>query len=402
MTSAANNGTYTIKVSGMCGLTSNSVTIVITNSDNTPPTIICPPDLLVQCYKVPPPNTNSVVATDSSGFAVVMFLGDTAVTNNCRITITRTYKATDACGNTNFCRQIITVLDTIAPTLICAPDFIVECGIPCDFSPPVVVDNCVTNPTLRIVGTVTNAGQCPIKSVAIRTWEAYDSCNNTSRCAQTITLIDTEAPELLCAPNFTVECGSDWNFKRPIAFDLCQGTNVNIRIVGTVTNPGPCAGTLTATRTWDAIDICSNVSAQCSQTVTVVDTLPPVIACAPNTVVQCGTPWNFTRPSASDLCSGTNVQIRIVSTMTNAGVCPAIIVATRTWEALDLCSNVSAQCSQTITVIETTSVAHLSAGVHRPVRHQRPSLPDQSGRIPRGRRDSLGPVLDEPDLSLRG
>src|SRR5207247_10488462 len=48
-------------------------------------------------------------------------------------------------------------------------------------------------------------------------------------------------------------------------------------VVGTVTNViGHCGNTFDATRTWAAIDACGN-SAQCSQTVNVVDTTPPTV-----------------------------------------------------------------------------------------------------------------------------
>jgi len=50
-----------------------------------------------------------------------------------------------------------------------------------------------------------------------------------------------------------------------------------ITIVNTITNAG-CGKTLTAIRTWKAIDVCAT-AAQCSQTVTVADTTPPAITC---------------------------------------------------------------------------------------------------------------------------
>jgi streptogramin lyase len=47
------------------------------------------------------------------------------------------------------------------------------------------------------------------------------------------------------------------------------------------------------------------------------DTTPPVLACATNKTVQCGTAWDFDPPTASDVCSGTNVTISVLSTVTN-------------------------------------------------------------------------------------
>ena len=56
--------------------------------------------------------------------------------------------------------------------------------------------------------------------------------------------------------------------------------------------------------------------------------------------------WSFDAPTAVDNCSGTNVAITIVSTITN-GPCQQFI--TRTWLATDLCGNTST-CSQTVTL----------------------------------------------------
>src|SRR2546425_2701870 len=101
-------------------------------------------------------------------------------------------------------------------------------------------------------------------------------------------------------------------------------------------------------------DACSN-SARCSQTVTVVDTTAPVMNCASSTnkTVQLGIAWTFDAPSATDN-SGT-ATITILSTVTNtAGHCGNPFDATRTWQATDACTN-SAQCSQTVTVVDTRS-----------------------------------------------
>jgi hypothetical protein len=86
---------------------------------------------------------------------------------------------------------------------------------------------------------------------------------------------------LICASNKTVECGTAWNFDPPTPTNYCcphpgtPGNGVTITVVSTVTN-GTCPQVIT--RTWQGVDDCGK-SATCSQTVTVVDTTPPVLDC---------------------------------------------------------------------------------------------------------------------------
>src|SRR5205807_7792965 len=155
---------------------------------------------------------------------------------------------------------------------------------------------------------LTNAftNMCPKLFSVTRTWRATDACSNTAFCSQTVTIVDTEPPNLVCRPNKSVECGTDWSFDIPTAVDKCK-TNVTITIFtnlagipvgGTdLTNnfTNMCPKLSSVTRTWRAMDACGNV-AFCNQTVTIVDTTPPHLTCGPSLFIPCGTPLVFTRP----------------------------------------------------------------------------------------------------------
>jgi hypothetical protein len=108
-----------------------------------------------------------------------------------------------------------------------------------------------------------------------------------------------------CAPNKTVECGSLWDFDTPIALDACCGNNVAVAVLSDV-NSGSAYPRI-YTRTWQATD-CHGNSATCSQTVTVVDTTPPVLSC--NVATPLLPPGNLTvlinvglSFTATDACS---------------------------------------------------------------------------------------------------
>jgi len=175
-------------------------------------------------------------------------------------------------------------------------------------------------------------------------------CGNGASCSQKVTVVDTTAPVIACSnTNKTVQLGLTWTFDAPTATD--NSGNAIITIVSTVTNTaGHCGCSFDTTRIWKATDACGN-SAQCSQTVTVVDATAPIISCNTNKAVELGAAWTFDAPTATDSCG--SATITVVSTLTNAG-CGNSFSAKRTWQATDPCGN-SAQCSQTVTVIDSTA-----------------------------------------------
>ena len=349
--------TRTWRAADRCGNAaqcSQSITLV----DTQPPTLTCAGNQIVECstqWAFSPPTATDLCDGTNVAISIVGTVTN-AANPRCPnlMSIVRTWRAADTCGNAAECSQTITLVDTQPPTLTCASDETVECGNAWAFTAPTATDLCDgTNVTIVIMGTVTNVAnpRCPGLSSIVRTWRATDSCANAATCRQTINLVDTRPPTITCAQDRIVDCNSPWVFTPPTAADLCDGANVTVQIVSTVTNAGSCRGNFSVTRTWRALDSCSN-AASCSQSVTVVDTTPPVLSCWPDRVVECGTAWSFNPPSAEDLCDLGAMTIEVVSTVTNAGSCPRNFSVIRTWRALDACSN-AATCSQTITVLDT-------------------------------------------------
>jgi sugar lactone lactonase YvrE len=101
---------------------------------------------------------------------------------------------------------------------------------------------------------------------------------NVTSCTSSIKVVDTISPNITCAPNKTVQCGTSWSFDSPSGSDACCGTNVSITVLGTATNvcgSGSCVASFT--RIWLAAD-CSGNTSTCSQTVKVIDTQPPKLS----------------------------------------------------------------------------------------------------------------------------
>lgn len=87
---------------------------------------------------------------------------------------------------------------------------------------------------------------------------------------------------IFCAGDKVVECGANWDFDAPRTASGCAG-QLTLTVLSTVTN-GACPQV--ATRTWRATDTCGG-AAECSQTVTMVDTTPPDLTCVPDKTVSC-------------------------------------------------------------------------------------------------------------------
>lgn len=174
------------------------------------------------------------------------------------------------------------------------------------------------------------------------------------------------APAITADPiSQTTECTGGSTFTvtatgtAPLAYQWRKG-GVNLTDGGNISGATTPTLTLNPTLTPDAgsydvvVANAFGTATSSAATLTVVDTVPPMITCAPNATAECGSAWDFTEPTASDTCAGNNVTITTVSTVTN-NVAGGYAV-TRTWQATDP-SNNSAQCTQTITVLDTVPPA---------------------------------------------
>jgi hypothetical protein len=325
-------------------------TQTITVVDNTPPVISCPANIGIECDEsLDPSHTGTATATDNCDPAPSITYSDQQHIGS----ITRTWTATDACGNSAQCQQTITVDDTTNPVITCPADITIECSAstaPANTGSATATDNCDVNPAITYSDSET-AGSCPQEKTITRTWTATDDNGNYAQCAQTITVVDTTPPAISCPANITIECDESTapaNTGTATATDNCDPSPA-------VTYADAQNGRI-ITRTWTATDDCGN-SAQCQQTITLEDTTAPVISCPANATVECDestAPANTGSATATDNCDGTPT-ITYADTET-AGSCGQEKTITRTWTATDDDLN-SAQCMQTITVVDNTAPA---------------------------------------------
>jgi hypothetical protein len=143
--------------------------------DTTPPALIIPPDVTVECdQSTAPSSTGTATAADNCDPAPTVSFTDAVTPGRCpqEWTITRTWTAADACSNSSSGVQVIEVVDTTAPTVVPVGN-----SEACLWPPNhkyvcfeqfsgwfQIVDNCDANPLEDAVGCESNQcedARCP-------------------------------------------------------------------------------------------------------------------------------------------------------------------------------------------------------------------------------------------------
>ena len=326
-----------------CGNVSATIDQVITLTDTTAPVLTdAPGNESVQCLDDVSPAI-APIATDNCGQAIISFSQSLASTS-CNETITRTWTATDECGNTSSVSQTISINDNTAPVLSSLPgDFTVECLE--DVPPAEVVtatDNCTEPVTVTLVEDPTD-DFCG--DGIRRTWTAVDACGNETSHLQSIFVNDTTAPEAANVPqDVTIECNDPVPTDEPTFTDNCS---FDITVSMTADTVDLACGS-NITKTWTAVDHCGNQTA-ITQVITITDTTPPTIDAGEDMTIECGDPIPAPSHIASDNCGDVDVSL---SAATPNG-CGNTMVITRTCTATDECGNTATDV-QVITIVDTT------------------------------------------------
>jgi probable HAF family extracellular repeat protein len=271
---------------------SSTCMTAFTVSDNTPPSLVCPPPATASAdgtgqAAVPDfiANLNAtdacsppaaLVKTQDPAAGMLLGLGAHVVT----LTVT------DAAGNTATCAASLTIVDTTPPLFACPAPVAVSPAVDCaaavpDFTANLnATDNCT--PSERLVttqnpatGTVVGSGTHSVTLIVT------DAAGNSSTCATSFTVKDITPPSVTCPTARVASANDSCQAAVP---DLLSGLSAsdNCTPAGDlIKTQNPAAGTLaglgTQTITVTVSDSAGN-STVCSTTFTVSDTTPPVIA----------------------------------------------------------------------------------------------------------------------------
>jgi len=237
--------------------------------DNSKPTITSPADIIV---------STDISTCTATGVA----LGTPTTSDNCTIasvindavepfalgTTTVTWTITDGSGNTEIATQIVTVNDSINPSITAPVDV------------TVTNDPGVCTASSVALGTATTSDNCGVPSISndapavfpegitTVTWTSTDNAGLSSTDTQTVTVFETEDPVITnCPADIIVTaddnyCGSIATWTAPTVTDNCSFT------VSSSHSPGDYFLEGTTTVTYTATDGSGN-SAICSFDVTV-------------------------------------------------------------------------------------------------------------------------------------
>ncbi|MCB9347563.1 MAG: hypothetical protein H6573_08600 [Lewinellaceae bacterium] len=325
--------------------------------DNTTPSITCPAvSGPVECVgQIPAADITLVVASDNCGPTTVTHVGDGITGEPCEdLTLTRTYQATDLCGNVATCTQVITVIDDTPPEITFTNPLLgqngdtiyVQCyGQDPDWDLPSfdegsvnATDNCADDVVVTFGQVLEAEGNCREDgyiNLLRLSWTATDVCGNSSNAFLFLVMIDTIPPVIHGVPNDTI-VNCDEIPELPIliyATDECLCACV-VLLEETYSDMG-CQDGQVLVRTWIAKDDCGNETIE-TQNITLIDSEAPVLIGVPD-VICIGDPA-LSAVSATDNCGQPSLQFVDVNI---PNPCGSGMVVQRVYEAYDNCGNMS-------------------------------------------------------------
>ena len=346
--------------------------------DLTPPTLSgVPVDVTLACGSSVPA-APTVTATDFCDPSVpVNFTETSTKTNNNTCTdysyvVTRTWSATDDCGNTSVQTRKVTIQDILAPVFTNMPadmTLFTENFNSLNCSAPVtlLVNNSnltdcqpfgsltVTNNSPYGSGGANASGTYPVGVVTVK-FTATDKCGNSSSYNVKVTVIDNSKPTPKCDGSVDVGLNAS-GIATIVPANVDQGSTDNCagplllalsKTSFDCSNFGPNIVTMTVT------DVAGNTNV-CTSIINIQDNILPVISCPADVSVNCTNSLdpnvNLTlgKATATDNCTS-SVTYSDASTTPPSGFCSSLL---RTWKVTDVAGN-TAVCTQKINILDNT------------------------------------------------
>ena len=298
-------GIYTVSVTDIMGCTAQ-LTVTITAKEAK--TTVKPIVDTIECITEMPEIYSSLaqfitaggVATSDCGIDLSTFkmVKDSSDNNSCPETIYRIYSISDNCGHSLRLLHSIVINDITPPTITCPPDSSVEClsALTNDYKTitgfvaagGTISDNCaIDSSSFTAVSTTTKT----VNSTTVTTvYTIQDLCGNSNSCTHLFTLTDTVPPAANCNP-LTVYLDSlgTYTLTDNDKILIAQGSTDNCTafenlLIDIDVSTFNCEDVESGTTVHVTVTDEAGNSNECSTTITVVDSLPPVALCRATTI----------------------------------------------------------------------------------------------------------------------
>jgi len=314
-----------------------------------------------------PANTGTPTATTTCGTGgLAVTSSDASIAGSCvnSSLLTRTWTATDNCGNSENFDQLITIQDIVNPTITCPANQIQIASngtdtILLDYTTMATMsDNCSSNPNITVIQSPAIGSTQNIGTVNI-TLTATDECGNSANCNFDVVITGTSSITWTNqSANTTISCDASSlpaNTGSSTATSTC-GTGGLAITSSDASVVGSCANSSVLTRTWTATDNCGN-SDNFDQVITIQDIVNPSITCPANKTQIAANGINTTLSdyttlaTISDNCSS-NANINVTQSPA-IGSTQAIGTVNVTLTATDECGN-SNNCNFDVVISGST------------------------------------------------
>ena len=184
--------------SGNSATATQTVTVV----DTTAPSITAPDSITIEASGAEGNLADVGLGSGSDTVEVISVTSDSPDTFPLGVTVI-TWTATDSSGNSATATQTVTVVDTTAPS-ITAPDSIT---IEASGAEGNLADVGLGSgsDTVEVISVTSDSPDTFPLGVTVITWTATDSSGNSATATQTVTVVDTTAPELIVPEDVIVD-----------------------------------------------------------------------------------------------------------------------------------------------------------------------------------------------------
>ena len=234
--------------SGNSATATQTVTVV----DTTAPSVTAPDSITIEASGAEGNLVDIGLGSGSDTVEIISVTSDSPDTFPLGETVI-TWTATDSSGNSATATQTVTVVDTTAPS-VTAPDSIT---IEASGAEGNLVDIGLGSgsDTVEIISVTSDSPDTFPLGETVITWTATDSSGNSATATQTVTVVDTTAPELMVPENVIVDSFSLENLVEIGDADALDLVDVSPTITNDAPETFPLGDTII---TWNVADSFGN------------------------------------------------------------------------------------------------------------------------------------------------